>query len=138
MNVLKLFGAAAIVAASVAMGDAAQAGALAPVKVQAKAVEAMSPIVEVRRKWRGHRQYGWRGNRWNRHRFARFRGQHRRGYRFRPRFYDPFAGGYDYAYGLGSGYGIYDYAGDDGYGYGYGYGNGGNCHPGHRGYYLGY
>jgi hypothetical protein len=128
-----LFAAAAF-AAGIVFGGGAHA--VVPVKVQGKAVEAVSPLAEAGHgKWR---KRGWRGHHARRgHR--RFHGSYGRRHRFRPRFYDPFLYDYgfspfSYGFGYGGGYGY-----DDDFGYigGYGYGGGyGNCHP--RRYHLGY
>jgi hypothetical protein len=101
----KLLFAAAALAAGIALTGTAEAATVAPVKVQAKAVEAMSPIGDVHyRKW--HRRH-WRGN-WAYRHHPRFYGYYgRRHHRYyRPYYYDPYY--YDYGY-YPYDYGYYPY-----------------------------
>jgi hypothetical protein len=107
-------------ALGIVFGGSAQAVAVAPVKVQAKAVEAMSPVAETGHKWR---KRGWRGHHARRY-HPSFYGSYGRRHRYRPYLYNP----YDYGYGYGY----------DPYSYGYGYGYGGNCYRPGLSFYWGY
>jgi hypothetical protein len=130
----KVLFAAAAVAAGFALGGGAQAATFAPVKVQASAVEALSPLIRAGHRWRHRMQmygdgYGYGYRRHDRH----FAFSHRR-HHFRPYLYEPFL--YGFGYGGGYGYDPYSYGlgsdyGDSGYGYG-------NCNRRSMSYYWGY
>jgi hypothetical protein len=125
--------AAAALAAAATLGGGAKAAPVAPVKVQAQAVTALSPLTQVhhrRHMMMGMYNYGGYGMGYRHQRYARM-------YRHRPYFmYSPFSYGFGYGndYGYdpsGYGYGGYDYGG-------YGYGGYGNCYHPRASFYWGY
>jgi hypothetical protein len=125
----KILFTAAAFAVGIAFGGTAQAATFAPMKAQADVAKAMSPVAQIRHRWRNRMWmygdgYGY-GGRHHGHRYAFYGRRHR----FRPFLYDPFSYGYSY------GYDPYSYGYSGGYGDSYGYGN---CYRPGVSFYWGY